>query len=120
MDIDRIGQRIREIRRDRGVTQETLAEAAEISVPYLSCIERGSKNVSLQTLIRFAAALDVTVDRLLVGIQSADKEAFLPEVCELLEECTMLERRAIFEVLKATKDALRVKQGFPHHTLYKI
>ena len=43
----------------RGMTQEQLAEKADLSVSYISQVETGIKLVSLQTLERIAASLDV-------------------------------------------------------------
>ena len=107
MDIHKVGQRIRALRLEQGLTQEALAEAAELSVPYLSHIERGAKKASLEALIQIAIALQVTVDRLLAGIQETDQQAFVPEVCELLQDCSVPERHVIFETSKALKQAMR-------------
>ena len=103
----RVGQKIQSLRKERGMTQEALAEAAEISVPHLSHIETGSKGAGVETLVRIAAALGVTADRLLAEIQPADKICLLPEVCELLEDCSAAERYVIFETSKALKRAMR-------------
>ena len=106
-DYQKIGQRIRMLRMKSGLTQEQLAEASDLSVPYLSHIERGSKRASLETLVRVAEALDVTVDRLLSGIQPADRDAFLPDLQELLDDCSLRERRTLLAVAAALKRALR-------------
>ena len=80
MDYIALGQRIRDLRRKRGLTQEQLAELADLSVPYISHLERGTKTPSLAVLVRLADSLDVTVDRLLSGNQTMDKSAYYPEV----------------------------------------
>lgn len=54
-----IGQRIRELRRASGMSQEALAEKMGISSKYLSSIERGKENPTLDTFISLAAALGV-------------------------------------------------------------
>ena len=106
-DYQKIGQQIRMLRMKSGLTQEQLAEASDLSVPYLSHIERGCKRASLETLVRVAEALDVTVDRLLSGIQPADRDAFLPDLQELLDDCSLRERRTLLAVAAALKRALR-------------
>ena len=68
MDYHQIGGRVREIRIKNGMTQEQLAEAANLSVPYISHIERGFKRPSLETLVRVAGALHVTADVLLLSL----------------------------------------------------
>ena len=107
MDFRLIGQQIRALRKERGLTQEALAERADLSVPYLSHVERGVKKVSLESLARIAAALGVTADRLLTGNQPSDRNAFLPEVQELMQDCTLCERRIICDVAGAVKRSLR-------------
>ncbi len=61
------GDRIREIRETRSLTQEQLAEMAGISKGFLSDIEHNNKNLSSQGLLRIANALGASVDYLLRG-----------------------------------------------------
>lgn len=53
------GLRIKELRRAKGMSQEMLAEKTGISSKYLSSIERGKENPTLETLIRLAEALSI-------------------------------------------------------------
>ncbi len=55
------GKNLRRIRRQKDFTQEQLAEAAEISVEFLSNIERGINAPSFETLDKLAGALGVPV-----------------------------------------------------------
>ena len=50
-----IGERIRTQRKTLGLSQETLAELADVSPVYISQIERATKHASLDVLIRVAA-----------------------------------------------------------------
>lgn len=54
-----VGARIRHLRRDRGLIQRELAEAAELSLNAVSLIERGQTSPTVATLERIARALDV-------------------------------------------------------------
>lgn len=54
-----IGRRLRELRRKKGLSQEALSEKAEITSNYLSRLERGTENPTLDTLIRIADALEI-------------------------------------------------------------
>ena len=74
MDYQQIGRQIRAARLRRKMTQAQLAEAADLSVPYISHVERGKKRVSLDALLRISRALDVTVDQLLSGTQMSVRE----------------------------------------------
>jgi transcriptional regulator with XRE-family HTH domain len=60
----RLAMRLRKIREDRGITQETLAQRARISRVYLAQLERHRQDPSLSVLVRLAKALKVTVGKL--------------------------------------------------------
>jgi transcriptional regulator with XRE-family HTH domain len=59
------GQRLRELRQLRGLSQEELAAEAGLDRTYISSCERGKRNVSLENIYRLAAALDVEPHELL-------------------------------------------------------
>lgn len=58
------GQRVRALRLALGLTQEQLAEAADLNVIQLSNIERGATEPKLRTIVRLAEALNVSVGKL--------------------------------------------------------
>lgn len=65
-----VGRRVAELRRERGWTQERMAERLDCSVQWLSRIEGGGENVTLDTLAALANALGVTaIDLLTVGAE---------------------------------------------------
>ena len=116
VDYPQIGQRIKRLRNQRGMTQEALAEATSLSVPYISHLERAEQKGSLETLTRIAAALGVTVHELL-GIPHSEKEAFLPDMTSVLEDCSPKERKFLLEVTAAIKEIMRQeKQEFSNNT----
>jgi transcriptional regulator with XRE-family HTH domain len=55
------GKRVRQIRKDKGVSQEKLAELAELDRTYISDIENGKRNVSIETVYKIAKALDISL-----------------------------------------------------------
>ncbi len=62
LDIQKeFGLRIKELRAKSGISQELLAERAQMDRTYLSAVERGKRNVSLQNIERIASGLQVTV-----------------------------------------------------------
>jgi transcriptional regulator with XRE-family HTH domain len=66
-----IGVRLRHIRQEKGMTMEELATAASVDKGFLSRLERGTKQPSVETVLRLSAALDVPIGQLF-GEQTAD------------------------------------------------
>jgi transcriptional regulator with XRE-family HTH domain len=64
--LELLGRRVREARVRRGLTQLDLAQAADLSVAYVSLIERGGRNPPLTTVASLARALGVGVTELVV------------------------------------------------------
>lgn len=71
MDIDNaeVGKRIFNTRKCRGYTREKLSELADVSVQFLADIEKGRKSMTVATLRRIAAALNVTADYIINGAE---------------------------------------------------
>jgi len=68
------GERLRSRRTTMGFTQEYVSNEAGISLRYYQMIERGEKNVSLDTLIRLSKTLHLSTDYLLFGDLSCTLE----------------------------------------------
>jgi transcriptional regulator with XRE-family HTH domain len=66
--LQQFGDRVRTLRKTRGLSQEQLAELTGLHRTYIGGIERGERNVSLINIIRLAKALDVSPSDLLQGI----------------------------------------------------
>ena len=69
-DIQKIGNRIRRLRKDQGMTQAQLAMKLNISDRHLRRIEAGEKGPSIDILIEIATMLDVSLDYIIMGKQS--------------------------------------------------
>ena len=65
-----LGRNLRAARQKRGLTQEKLAELAELDPTYISGIERGIRNPSLLSLLRIAVSLRVPVADLCKGVDA--------------------------------------------------
>ena len=63
--LKRFGIRLRELRKDAGFTQESLAQASGIDRSYCGGLERGERNVALKNLEKLADALGLTLSELL-------------------------------------------------------
>ena len=66
-----IGARIRQCRREKGLTQEQLAERIDIAPNYLGQIENGRRGVNLTNLVKIANELNVTFDYLMSDVNTA-------------------------------------------------
>lgn len=64
-----LGRRVRTLRERQGMTQEQLAEAAQLHWTYVSGIERGRRNPGLNTLARLARALSVPLSKLMADLR---------------------------------------------------
>ena len=62
------GLNVRRLREANALTQETLAEKADLDPTYISGIERGVRNPSLLSIIRVAKALGTSVSQLSQGV----------------------------------------------------
>jgi transcriptional regulator with XRE-family HTH domain len=61
-----LGAAIRITRQAKGMALGELAKASEVSSPFLSLVEKGRRNVSLDVLRRIAVAMDVPVEALII------------------------------------------------------
>ena len=61
------GRRLRELREERGWSQEQLADEVSLDRSYVGGVERGERNVSLENICRLASALGVPPGDLLSG-----------------------------------------------------
>jgi transcriptional regulator with XRE-family HTH domain len=63
------GKAVRRARLALGMSQEMLAEEAEMHRTYIGSVERGERNVSLENIVHLARALDTTPSVLLADIR---------------------------------------------------
>ena len=63
-----VGQRIKQLRNEKGLSQEKLALKADIDRTYLAGVEQGKRNPSLRSLEKIVIALEVTFQELFSGV----------------------------------------------------
>lgn len=95
IDYSAVGKRISLIRKNRGMTQEQLAEKAELSNIYISHIENSRSIPSLETLMKLCSALDVTPDEVLLGTKQDMENYLQSDIQKKLILCTPKERRMV-------------------------
>lgn len=96
-----LGQRIRNYRTSKSLSQEKLAELSGCHPTYIGQIERGEKNATIESIEKIAAALNVSLSKLFekLGAQD-DKERDIPLECyEFLSSKTKDEQEQIYRIL---------------------
>ncbi len=109
MDINykAIGERIRELRNQRGWSQAILAEKSGVEPSNISHIERAATKLSLPTLINISNALEVTLDEIVYESLIKNEHITSAIINDLLADCTPKEVSAIIEIIKTTKSIMR-------------
>jgi len=64
----RFGKRIRELRLSKGMSQEKLAELADLDRTYITGIENGKRNISITVMEKLSIALEVNLSGLLKNL----------------------------------------------------
>lgn len=95
MDATKIGQRIQQTRKARGLTQSQLAAKVDISTKYLSNIECGDKVPKFETFVAIANALEVDANTLLVDVLTVSSIIISSEIAEKLAKLSPYEQRRV-------------------------
>lgn len=95
-----LGQRIREERTKYRLTQEQLAEAAEVNESYVGQVERGEKNPSLETVVSIANSLGVTVDYLLHEEVNVEPNSLINELISIAKDKDPDELRLMLNIFR--------------------
>ena len=101
MDKTALGKKLRDARQNKGYTQQTLAEIADIGNVYLGEIERGSKMPSLNIFVKLIEALDVSADYILRDELTSGKEYIYDEITQKLKNLTPKQRKTAADILDA-------------------
>lgn len=96
-----IGARIKDIRYRKDFTQEELAEKININPKYLSSIERGKENPTLNTLIKLSESLDVNLNDIFHQIEIEDPAKRKALLISLLDEADDNQLKLAYRILSA-------------------
>ena len=106
-----IGKRIRQLRIERGWSQAMLAEKSGVEPSNISHIERAATKLSLPTLVNISNALEVTLDEIVYESLIKNDHITCDIINQLLADCTSNEISAIIEIVKTTKNILRIDKN---------
>lgn len=97
-DIKRSGERIRQLRKEIGYTQERLAQTLNIDRSLLSHIEAGKRGCSIDLLIRLSDVFNVSLDLLVLGrdktaLDTSSRNLLRSNITELIGRLESLRKR---------------------------
>jgi len=95
--LERVGEKIREIRKAKGMSHEQLGEIANFHFSYIGRIERGQKNISLENLAKIATALNVDINQFF----------HYPKVLDELSDKNEEIKEILLLLLKKDKDSIK-------------
>ncbi len=96
-----VGQRIRNYRTQKGLSQEKLAELSGCHPTYIGQLERGEKNATLESIERIANALGITLSKLFEKLGGQENEAEnIPLTCyEFISTKSKEEQEQLYKIL---------------------
>ncbi len=100
IDYNVIGERLKRARKEKHLTQEQLAEKIDVSIAFLSRIERGSSQINLKRLSQICEILGVTEGDILNGVSSKSSKYLETEFTSLLKNCSADQQRLIYDIAK--------------------
>lgn len=103
-----IGDRIRQLRKEQGLSQEKLGDKSELHYTHIGSIERGEKNWSIDTLIKVSKGLNVeVVDLFDFPMPPADAKKIKKSLIENIDTSSPETIKILSDLLKAIKSLKR-------------
>ncbi len=103
----KFGKRIRELRKDRKLTQEELGEKTDLHNTYIGAIERGERNLSLESIEKLSKGLNIEISELFTFPPTKlplHHEIIISEIIELIKKG---DRKTIKILSNALNELLR-------------
>ena len=100
LDYTIIGSRLKKARTDKNLTQEKLAEKLDVSIAFLSRIERGNSHISLKRLSEVCDILGVTEGYILNGASSTSNNYLTSEFNDVLNNASPDKQKLIYKIAK--------------------
>ena len=103
LDYHLIGRRIKERRIEKHFTQENIAEHLDISVSYISRLERAAVKISLETLVRIADFLDMSPAYFIDGTVITSEDYLHGELSETVSSFNAEQMRLLLDIAQAIR-----------------
>ena len=101
LNFEQIGEKLKKIRLSKNLTQEYIANAADVNTSHISNIENNRVKVSLSVLVQICNALDTTVDYILSDEYNDSSSAIEQEILHELHSCNNETKEQILKIVKA-------------------
>lgn len=95
-----IGSRIKQARLKAGLTQQEMAEKTNLSVAFISRVERGSSHINLKRLSEFCSILNISEGYILNGVSDEDEKYLYDEFNNILKKCSPEKQKLIYKLSK--------------------
>ncbi|MNC27549.1 HTH-type transcriptional regulator SinR [compost metagenome] len=102
--VKKIGERIRRLRKEKNLSQEQLAERSGLHTNYVGQVERGEKNLTLETLEKVVGGLGISLEELFRYIGPMEKQDALGQIVKLLVERSVEDQNMALNVLKTVME----------------
>lgn len=100
LDYSIIGERLKKARKSKNLTQEQLAEKIDVSVAFLSRVERGDVKINLARLSQICDLLEISIAYILTGVGSNSKNYLSDDFANLLKNCPPDKLKLIYDIAK--------------------
>ena len=104
VDYKLIGNRIKSERTKKKITQEKLAEYLDVSVGYISQLERGITKISLDRLSEISDYLDCSITYFLSGSSISSSDCLLDDINQQLKKMSSQHRILLYQILKLIEE----------------
>jgi transcriptional regulator with XRE-family HTH domain len=95
-----IGQRIRNYRTQKGLSQEKLAELAGCHPTYIGQLERGEKNATLESVEKIASAMDISLSELFDKLGKSGSNNIAAKCYDLVASKNEAEQKQLYKMLQ--------------------
>lgn len=95
-----IGQRIRNYRTQKGLSQEKLAELAGCHPTYIGQLERGEKNATLESVEKIASAMDISLSELFDKLGKSGGDNIAAKCYDLVASKNEADQKQLYKMLQ--------------------
>lgn len=106
IDFTKVGQKMKQMRMEQGITQEKVAEDLECTVAFVSNVENSRTKLNLRVLLYYSKLCHISVDSILAAgkdsecLENADNDPMYDELIGIFKTFSPNERKKIIRMLK--------------------